>query len=63
MTYPVSAKDVDKLVDDLAKPTMVFRFARADRRPGTSATTRMNNARKEILEIIELFAVDHLTDD
>lgn len=43
---------VDDLVDKLAKPIMVLRFAKADVRKNTGAEKRAENARKEIDKLI-----------
>ncbi len=44
--------EVDKLVDDLSKPTMVLRFAKADNRSNSGAEKRAENARRQIHELI-----------
>lgn len=47
---------VDDLVNELAKPTMVYRFAKADYRKNSGAETRMNNANIEIQNIVLKYA-------
>lgn len=46
---------VDELVDQLAKPTMVLRFAKADTRINTGAQKRAQNARLEIDKLVQKY--------
>lgn len=54
----IAAEDVDYLIDDLAKPTMVLRFARAmmqTARAGqwVGAKKRADGARAEIIQVLK----------
>lgn len=46
---------VDELVNKLAKPIMVLRFAKADRRTNSGAEKRANNARIVIDDIVKIY--------
>lgn len=43
---------VDELVNQLAKPIMVYRFAKADNRKNSGAEKRMLHAMEEIDKIV-----------
>lgn len=49
---------IDKLVDDLSRPTMVLRFAKADYREHRGAETRAENARRQIHDLIVEYAIE-----
>ncbi len=43
---------VRKMINELSKPTMVFRFAEADNRTNTGAELRRKNAAREYIKIM-----------
>lgn len=53
---------IDELVNNLAKPIMVLRFARADRRTNSGAAKRAENARRQIVGIVKDFSKNHLSE-